>query len=116
MLVRHAHFIGIAGAGMSATAKLLLDCGVIVTGSDEGAYPPMSTFLNDQQIPYRTSYAAENIPGDADLIVIGKNARLVPETNPEVAAAFQSGKRIASFPEVLAELAKDKELIVVAGS
>ena len=101
---------------MSATAKLLRDCGVTVTGSDEGVYPPVSDFLVQQQIPYSSRYAAANIPADADLIVIGKNARLIPETNAEVAAAFQSGKRIASFPEVLSEMATGREVVVVAGS
>ncbi|MGE3245511.1 MAG: Mur ligase domain-containing protein, partial [Beijerinckiaceae bacterium] len=37
---QHAHFIGIGGVGMSATAKLLRDSGVAVTGSDEAVYPP----------------------------------------------------------------------------
>jgi UDP-N-acetylmuramate: L-alanyl-gamma-D-glutamyl-meso-diaminopimelate ligase len=113
---RTAHFIGIAGAGMSATAKLLRDSGVTVTGSDEHVYPPVSNFLADQALAYRTPYAAENIPAGVDLIVIGKNAKLVPETNPEVAAAIASGARIQSFPEVLADLTRDKETIVVAGA
>src|SRR5262249_2549645 len=47
---------------------------------------------------------------------IGKNAKLVPETNPEVAAAMASGAAIKSFPEVLADLSGDKETIVVAGA
>src|SRR5215470_4789708 len=85
MRPRTAHFIGIAGAGMSAAAKLLKDSGVTVTGSDEHVYPPVSQFLVDQALPYRTPYAAENIPAGVDLIVIGKNAKLVPETNAEVA-------------------------------
>ena len=76
---------------MSAAAKLLKDSGVTVTGSDEGVYPPVSQFLVDQALPYRTPYAAENIPDGVDLIVIGKNAKLVPETNHEVAAAMSSG-------------------------
>jgi UDP-N-acetylmuramate-alanine ligase len=42
-----AHFIGIGGVGMSATAKLLRDSGVAVTGSDEGVYPPISDVLRD---------------------------------------------------------------------
>src|SRR5262249_3968613 len=116
MRPRTAHFIGIAGAGMSAAAKLLQDSGVTVTGSDEGVYPPVSQFLADQALPYSTPYAAENIPAGVDLIVIGKNAKLVPETNPEVAAAMASGARIQSFPEVLADLTRDKETIVVAGA
>lgn len=116
MRPRTAHFIGIAGAGMSATAKLLKDSGVTVTGSDEHVYPPVSQFLVDQALPCRTPYAAENIPDGVDLIVIGKNAKLVPETNPEVAAAMASGAAIKSFPEVLADLTRDKETIVVAGA
>jgi UDP-N-acetylmuramate: L-alanyl-gamma-D-glutamyl-meso-diaminopimelate ligase len=116
MQFRRAHFIGIAGAGMSATAKLLRDAGVEISGSDQDIYPPVLDFLQQERIPYRTPYAAANIPSDADLIVIGKNARLVPETNAEVAAAYASGKTIVSFPEVLRELSAGKQNIVVAGS
>lgn len=113
---RKAHFIGIGGVGMSAVAKLLKDAGVEVSGSDEGVYPPISEFLAQESLAVRTPYKASNIPADADLIVIGKNAKLIPETNEEVAAAYKSGKSILSFPEVLAELSKDKQTIVVAGS
>jgi len=116
MRLRTAHFIGIAGAGMSATAKLLQDSGVTVTGSDEQIYPPVSQFLADQGLAWKTPYAAANIPEGVDLIVIGKNAKLVPETNPEVAAAMACGAAIRSFPEVLADLSRDKETIVVAGA
>jgi UDP-N-acetylmuramate: L-alanyl-gamma-D-glutamyl-meso-diaminopimelate ligase len=104
MDVRRAHFIGIAGAGMSATAKLLRDSGVVVTGSDEAAYPPVSDFLVQEGIDCRSPYDLRNIPADADIIVIGKNAKLVPEHNSEVAAAYASGKQVLSFPEVLAAL------------
>ncbi|KKW20497.1 MAG: hypothetical protein UY84_C0001G0238 [Candidatus Adlerbacteria bacterium GW2011_GWA2_54_12] len=113
---KKAHFIGIGGVGMSAVAKLLKDIDTEVTGSDEEIYPPILDFLKQQGFSYKTPYAAINIPRDADLIVIGKNAKLVPESNEEVAAAFASGKTILSFPEVLGELSKKKETIVVAGS
>jgi len=116
MIAKKAHFIGIGGVGMSAVAKLLKDGGTQVSGSDEAVYPPVSTFLESAGLPFKTPYAAENIPADADLIVIGKNAKLVPETNAEVAAAFASGKRILSFPEVLGELSVGQESVVVAGS
>ncbi len=113
---KKAHFIGIGGVGMSATAKLLKDSGVVVSGSDEDVYPPMSTFLEQEGFDYRTPYAASNIPSDVDVIVIGKNAKLVPESNPEVAAAFASGKPIKSFPDLLAELSANAQAVVVAGS
>lgn len=110
------HFIGICGAGMSAVAKLLLEKGHVVTGSDEGFYPPISDYLTANNIPCLTPFSAQNIPADADYIVIGKHAKLVPEENEEVRAAFSSGKKIVSFPEVIAMLILDKESIVVAGS
>ena len=116
MLAKHVHFIGIAGAGMSAVAKLLRDSGVNVTGSDEGVYPPISDFLAAEGLPYVVGYSPANIPPQADIIVIGKNAKLVSATNAEVRAAFDSGKTILSFPEVLTLLAEGRETAVVAGS
>lgn len=116
MQYKHVHFIGIGGVGMSAVAKLLKDTGVRISGSDEAIYPPASTFLEQVSIVCKTPYSAANIPPDTDLIVIGKNAKLVPETNEEVRAALLSGVPIRSFPEVLAELSKEKEAVVVAGS
>ncbi len=100
---------------MSAVAKILQDSGWSVTGSDEGVYPPISDVIARYGIPIADGYAAQNIPGGVDKIVIGMNAKLVPETNPEVAAAYASGKR-ASFPDVLEELTEVSENIVVAGS
>jgi UDP-N-acetylmuramate: L-alanyl-gamma-D-glutamyl-meso-diaminopimelate ligase len=99
---RKAHFIGLAGVGMSATAILLRDRGVGVTGSDEAIYPPISKVLAREAFACQTPYAAQNIPDDADLIVIGKNARLVPSENDEVAEAFKrtarpGGPKILSF-------------------
>jgi UDP-N-acetylmuramate: L-alanyl-gamma-D-glutamyl-meso-diaminopimelate ligase len=113
---RKAHFIGIAGKGMSATALLLRQQGTDITGSDEGFYPPVSDYLARAGIAFHSGYKKEHIPADADLIVIGKNAKLVPESNEEVRAAFASGIRVASFPDVISGLAAATDNIVVAGS
>lgn len=117
---KKAHFIGIAGKGMSAVALLLREAGVEVTGSDEGFYPPVSDYLAQAGIVFANVYKKENIPADADVIVIGKNAKLVPENNEEVAAAFDYqktlGKKVLSFPDVLHELTATTDNIVVAGS
>lgn len=101
---------------MSAVAKILLDAGWGVTGSDEGFYPPISEVIQRYRIPCALGYHAENIPPDTDWIVIGKHAKLVPEENAEVAAALESGKRVLSFPEVIAELRGERRALVVAGS
>lgn len=111
-----AHFIGIAGKGMSATALLLRQMGVRITGSDEGFYPPVSDYLKNENIPFAEGYRKENIPDDADVIVIGKNAKLLPESNEEVRAAVESGKPVRSFADLLHDMTGDSETIVAAGS
>ncbi|MBM3609315.1 MAG: hypothetical protein FJX29_12845 [Alphaproteobacteria bacterium] len=111
-----AHVIGIGGVGMSATAKLLRDSGVRVTGSDEAVYPPISDVLREEKLDCRTPYAASNIPPDVECFVIGKNAKLVPQSNGEVAAAFATGRPVLSFAEALGILARGKQTIVAAGS
>lgn len=113
---KKAHFIGIAGKGMSAVALLLRQSGYEISGSDEGFYPPVSDYLAQAGIGFAHGYKKENIPADASVIVIGKNAKLVPEENEEVKAAFESGIPVKSFPDILEELTKDKETLVVAGS
>ncbi|PIR38170.1 MAG: hypothetical protein COV34_00950 [Candidatus Zambryskibacteria bacterium CG10_big_fil_rev_8_21_14_0_10_42_12] len=114
--MKKVHFIGIAGKGMSAVALMLKQLGWEVTGSDEGAYPPVSTYLDQYGILYNKNYAADNIPDDVDVVIIGKNARLTPELNPEVAEAKRRNIPTQSFPEILQEISKNKERIVVAGS
>lgn len=110
------HFIGISGAGMSAVAKLLIEQGHTITGSDEGFYPPISDYLTTNNIPCLTPFKKENIPNDADYIVIGKHAKLIPEENEEVKVALASGKKVISFPEALYSLTENRERFVVAGS
>ncbi len=112
-----AHFIGVCGAGMSAVAHLMQKAGYTVSGSDEGFYPPVSDYVARIGITTSQGYHAANIPEDATRIVIGKNAKLVPESNPEVAAAFAHSKdKIRSFPEIVSEMAAETHNIVVAGS
>lgn len=118
--MKKVHFIGICGKGMSAVAKLLIDSGITVTGSDEGFYPPVSTYIEKNNIPFIKGYKRENIESDVDTVVISKHAKLVPEECDEVKYAFElkdAGKvQVKSFPEILQELTKERENIVVAGS
>src|SRR5438105_4659516 len=69
--IRHIHFLGICGTAMGAVAAALRERGFTVTGSDENIYPPMSTFLEEKGVRLNNGYRPENIPAEADLIVIG---------------------------------------------
>ena len=113
---KRVHFIGICGKGMSAVAELMQEKGWSVTGSDAEFYPPVSDYLVRHKVSFVEGYRAENVPQDVDLIVIGKNAKLVPESNDEVRAAFEKGIPVKSFPDILEDLTAATENIVVAGS
>jgi UDP-N-acetylmuramate: L-alanyl-gamma-D-glutamyl-meso-diaminopimelate ligase len=111
---RHIHLIAICGTGMAALARMLKAAGYRVTGSDANVYPPMSTLLEREGIPYRIGFRPENIEPDTDLVVIG-NA--VSRTNPEVQSVLDRGIPYRSFPQALAEFfLTNRTPIVIAGT
>ena len=111
------HFIGMCGKAMGTLALMLQSQGHTVTGSDDGFYEPMLSYLTSHNITFYTGHKPENIPTDVDYIVIGKHAKLVPETNMEVKQAFDKYKeKIKSLPEILNTLTKNKDTIICAGS
>lgn len=111
-----AHFIGLCGVGMSATALLVRESGVDITGSDAECYGPPKGILERNGLTALPAYNPENIPKDVDFIVISRNAKLSPEENEEVRAALASGKPVYSFPQVLGALTENRHNVVVAGS
>jgi UDP-N-acetylmuramate: L-alanyl-gamma-D-glutamyl-meso-diaminopimelate ligase len=111
---QHFHFLGICGTAMGAVAAALRDRGHTVTGSDERVYPPMSDFLRGKGITLTEPYAAENLPNDADIVVIG-NA--IKRGNPEVEAVLNRKLYYLSLPEVLKEnFLRGRHNLVVTGT
>lgn len=96
--LRKVHFAGICGTAMGSLAAALRDRGVEVTGSDDNVYPPMSTFLESKGVTISKGFRAENIPSDADFVVIG-NA--MSRGNPEVEAVLNRKLLYYSMPEAL---------------
>lgn len=113
---RHIHFIGIAGAGMSATALMMRDAGHVIGGSDEEAFPPISTYLETLGVPFRRTLAAENVGPEVDLVVLGGSARLHGDSNPEFVEARRRDIEMTGFPQLIAEQTRDRDVTVVAGS
>ncbi|CAN5580581.1 UDP-N-acetylmuramate:L-alanyl-gamma-D-glutamyl-meso-diaminopimelate ligase [soil metagenome] len=108
------HFLGICGTAMGGVAVALHDRGCVVTGSDEKVYPPMSDFLRTRGIPLTEPYGAENIPDDAEVVVIG-NA--IKRGNPEVEAVLNRKLYYLSLPEVLKEFfLRGRHNLVVTGT
>jgi UDP-N-acetylmuramate: L-alanyl-gamma-D-glutamyl-meso-diaminopimelate ligase len=108
------HFLGICGTAMGAVAVALRERGLTVTGSDENVYPPMSTFLEEKGIKLYQGYRAENIPADAELIVIGNAMK---RGNPEVEAVLNRKLFYLSLPEVLKNyFLRGRHNLVVTGT
>jgi len=110
------YFLGIAGAGMSALASVLASEGVTVSGSDEGVFAPVSTYLDRLGIAWHVGFDAARVPADLDAAVIGGSAKLDLARNPELAEIVRRGAPRYSFPEFLAEHTRGRDNIVVAGS
>lgn len=111
---KRAHFVGIGGVGMSATAVLLKEKGWEITGSDSGCYDPIRSYLIERNIPFVDEYSKDNIPTDVDLVVGGGGAKLAD--NEEIVAARERGIPVTTFAEVLADISRDNETVLVAGS
>ena len=111
---RHFHFLGICGTAMGSVAAALRDRGFTVSGSDENIFPPMSDFLQHKGIPFSDPYRAENIPENAEVVVIG-NA--IKRGNPEVEAVLARKLYYLSLPEVLKHFfLRGRHNLVVTGT
>jgi UDP-N-acetylmuramate: L-alanyl-gamma-D-glutamyl-meso-diaminopimelate ligase len=110
----HIHLVGICGTGMAALAGILKEQGYLVTGSDEHAYPPMSTFLEHLGIAIQEGYRPENLVPAPDLVVMGN---VIRRENPEAQAAAAQKVPWMSLPEALNRfLVGNRHSLVVAGT
>ncbi len=112
--MQHIHLLGICGTGMAALAGILKELGYLVTGSDEQAYPPMSTFLERLGIKVLNGYQPQNLEPAPDLVVVGN---VIRRENPEAQAVLARNLPRLSLPEALNRfLVGDRQSIVVAGT
>jgi len=105
------HFVGIGGAGMSGLARLLLQAGYRVTGSDRADSPALA----DLRMAGATVFLGHDAArvGNAALVVI---TAAVGEANVEVAAARARGIPVVKRAALLGLLANPHRLIAVAGT
>src|SRR3989338_11538891 len=109
--IQRIHFVGIGGSGMSGIAEVLLNLGYKITGSD----------LKETEVTGRLSglgarifygHRAANV-GDAHVVV---TSTAVSSENPEVIFARKSNIPVIPRIEMLAEIARLKYTIAVAGT
>ena len=109
--VKHLHFIGIGGSGMSGIAEVLINLGYTVSGSDL-AETHVVRRLKSLGAKVITGHIAANIAG-ADVIV---TSSAVKPDNPEVVAAKAARVPVVPRAMMLAELMRFKQGIAVAGT
>src|SRR2546427_4288885 len=109
--VKHIHFVGVGGAGMSGIAEILHNLGYTVSGSDQHASPTTQR-LATLGIRVSIGHEAGNVAG-AEAVVTSTAVR---GDNPEVIAA--RAKRVPVVPRavMLAELMRLKQGIAIAGT
>lgn len=89
---------------MGSFAAFLKRKGIVVTGSDQNVYPPMSDVLKNAGVELFSGYRAENLTGLSerpDLVVIGN---VIGRSNPEAEAAISGGYAYTSLPEAMERL------------
>lgn len=109
--VKHIHFVGIGGSGMSGIAEVLATLGFTVTGSDLSTTATTSR-LEGQGIRVFIGHNANNIAG-AEAVVTSTAVR---NDNPEVIAARAAQVPIVPRAQMLAELMRLKQGIAIAGT
>ena len=108
---RRVHFVGIGGAGMSAIAKVLMERGFEVSGSDLKR-SRAATMLEAMGVGIHIGHEASLVDG-ADVVVI---STAIPERNPELVCAHTKGINVMTRGAALAALLNDLKSIVVAGT
>jgi UDP-N-acetylmuramate--alanine ligase len=105
------HLIGIGGSGLSAIARLLLESGYVVTGSDR-TLSPQAQELVAAGARVWAGHRSENVQG-ADLVV---RSSAIPDDNVEVQAAQAAGIPVLKRAQFLGRLMEDSLNIAVAGT
>src|SRR5262245_17640872 len=109
--VRHVHFVGIGGIGMSGLAEILHSLEFDVSGSDRRPNE-ITHRLGEMGVRIDDGHRADNVRG-ADVVVFSS---VIAPDNPEILEARALGTPVIGRAEMLAELMRVKYGVAIAGS
>ena len=109
--VKHIHFVGIGGAGMSGIAEILHNLGYRVSGSDQSDSPVIQR-LAELGVKVAIGHDAHHIEGAQAVVT----STAVQRDNPEVVAARSQRIPVVARAVLLAELMRLKQGIAIAGT
>jgi UDP-N-acetylmuramate--alanine ligase len=110
---RRLHLVGLGGAGMSGYARVAVQLGARVSGSDRADGTALAP-LRALGVEVHVGHAADNVPAGDGVEVVYSTA--IPPENPERAAARERGLPERPRAELLGELSALKRTIAVAGA
>ncbi len=110
--IKHIHFIGIGGIGMSALARMFLFEGKTVSGSDTSR-SVITDDLEKNGVKIFYTQTADNISSDVDLVVY---TIAISKENPELSSAIERGIFTHTYSEMLGVVSKEKFTIAVSGT
>ncbi|HLQ80965.1 MAG TPA: UDP-N-acetylmuramate--L-alanine ligase [Brachybacterium sp.] len=110
--VRSVHVVRIGGAGMSAVARLALESGLAVSGSDSQDGQFIGP-LREAGARIGIGFDADLLAEDLDLVIVSTAVRA---DNPEVLAARERGIPVIHRAAALAGLLEGRTLVAVAGT
>lgn len=108
---KHVHFIGIAGMGMSAIARIMLERGYTISGSDLRS-TELTENLQRMGVTIYQGHGRDNLKG-ADVVVYSS---AVPGDNPEILGARQTNLELLHRADALARIINDSQGLAVAGA
>ncbi|TET52135.1 MAG: UDP-N-acetylmuramate--L-alanine ligase [Anaerolineales bacterium] len=111
LLKKRIHFVGIGGSGLSAIARVLMERGAPISGSDLELSPVAKALARDGARVV-AGHEPSNV-ADVDLVVVSS---AIPEGNVEVMAAESAGIPVYKRPAFLARMMNGKLGIAVAGT
>jgi len=107
---RPVHFVGIAGAGMSALAELFVRRGATVSGCDASGDPTGD--LRRLGIAVSTGHDPAHVEGARAVVVTSA----LPKTHPELERARERGIPVIRRAEALGEAVSGGDLVAIAGT
>lgn len=108
------HFSGIGGTAMVAGARLAIEAGWEVRGSDNPLYPPTSEMVAALGVPVASGYSEANLDWEPDVVILGN---VLSRGNPEVEAALERKLHYVSLPEWMKDaVLRQRRSIVISGT
>ncbi|MCB9437173.1 MAG: UDP-N-acetylmuramate--L-alanine ligase [Anaerolineales bacterium] len=108
---QHIHVVGIGGFGMSAIARVLLETGYTISGSDQKANA-LTASLEAAGAQIMIGHNAANVGSNVDVLLASS---AIPSTNPEIETAYQRGIPVLHRRDAIGALTAPYQTLAVSG-